>query len=83
MAREGDKLMINIQEYTNTLQMDVKAHLLELVYNFCKFKKDVLKEIRMIIRKFKFSFRHVYLAILKEIVSIAKDELLYLLKCMP
>lgn len=75
--------MINIQEYTNTFQMDVRAYLLEMVYNFCKFKKDVLKEIRMVIRKFKFSFRHVYLTLLKEIVSTAKDELLYLLQNMP
>lgn len=73
LAREGDKLMINIQEYSNTLQMDIKAHLMEMIYNFCKFKKDVLKEIRMVIRKFKFTFRHVYLTLLKEIVSTAKD----------
>lgn len=73
LAREGDKLMINIQEYSNTLQMDIKAHLIEMIYNFCKFKKDVLKEIRMVIRKFKFTFRHVYLTLLKEIVSTAKD----------
>ncbi len=66
-------LMINIQEYSNTIQMDVRAYLLELIYNYCKFKKDYVKEIRIILRKFKFSFRHVYLALLKEIVATAKD----------
>lgn len=64
--------MINIQEYTNTIQMDVRAYLLELIYNYCKFKKDCVKEIRITLKKFKFSFRYVYLNLLREIVDTAK-----------
>lgn len=36
----GDKLMINIQEYTTLLQMDIKNYLLELISGLCK-KKDL------------------------------------------
>lgn len=64
--------MINIQEYTNTIQMDIKAYFLELIYNYCKFNKDFVKEIRITLRKFKFSFRYVYLNLLREIVDTAK-----------
>lgn len=75
--------MINIQEYTNTIQMDIRAYFLELIYNYCKFKKDVVREIRITLRKFKFSFRHVYLNLLREIVETAKEELLFLLQNIP
>ena len=57
---EKGKLMINIQEYTNTSQMDIRAHFLERIYNFCKFKKDYVVEIRMILRKFRVQLRYGY-----------------------
>ena len=65
--------MINIQEYTNLTQMDIKLHLLELIYNIIKFKKDYVTEIRILIRKFKFGLRHIYSSLLKDIVTTAKE----------
>jgi len=37
--KSKDKLMITIQEYTNFAKMDIKGYLLELIYNYCKFRK--------------------------------------------
>lgn len=75
--------MINIQEYTSTSQMDVKAYLLEMIYNLCKFKKDKVREIRMVLRKFRVGLRYGYIELLKEIVGNAREELLFLLKNVP
>lgn len=40
--KSKDRLLINIQEYTNTIGMDTKAYLIELIYNFIKYKKDLI-----------------------------------------
>ena len=75
--------MMNIQEYTSTSQMDVRAYLLEMIYNYCKFKKDSAKEIRIILRKFKVQLRYGYMDLLKDIVASTKEELMFLLKTIP
>ena len=75
--------MINIQEYTTLLEMDVKNYLLELVAGLCRLKKDLATEIRIVVRKFKFAFRHIYSSLLEEIVAGAKEELLCLLRVIP
>ena len=75
--------MINIQEYTSTSQMDVKAYLLELIYAFSKHKKDKSREIRMVLRKFREPLRYGYIELLKDIIANAREELLYLLKNIP
>ena len=54
-----DKLYINIQEYTNTVKMDLKAHLLEMIYNLVK-GKDLSTEIRILIHKFRLAFLYIY-----------------------
>lgn len=63
--------------------MDIKTHLLELIYNIIKFKKDYVTEIRIIIRKFKFALRHIYPILLKDIAATAKEELHTLLVSIP
>ena len=80
---EKGGLNIDIQEYTNVVQMDVRAYLLELVYNMCKFKKDFVMEVRIIIRKFRFALRHIYLDLLHDIATTVKEDLLYLLQNIP
>ena len=62
-ARKGSKstgLSIDIQEYSNLIEMDLKGYLIELIYNMCKFKKDFAMEIRIIIKKFRLPFRQIY-----------------------
>jgi hypothetical protein len=53
--------------------MDIKLHLLEMIYNIIKFKKDYVTEIRILIRKFKFGLRHIYTGLIKDIVTTAKE----------
>ena len=65
------------------VQMDLKAKLLELIYNMCKFKKDNSKKIRVLLKHFKFAFRSIYVDLLKEIVDNAKENLLELLQAIP
>ena len=52
--------------------MDIRAYLLESIYNYCKFKKDLVREIRMIIRQFKVQLRYGYLELLKDIIDNAR-----------
>lgn len=73
IAAQKGKLMINIQEYTNLSQMDIKAELLQKIYHYCKFKKDYVKEIRMILRKFRVQLRFQYFQLMKNIVDNARD----------
>ena len=63
--------------------MDIKNYLLDLIYNYAKFKKDLTIEIRTVIRKFKFTFLFFYEGLLKEIVNIVKHDLLFLLQNIP
>ena len=63
--------------------MDIKAYLIELIYNFIKYKKDLITEIRIVIKKFKFALLFIYDELLKAIVSTAKEDLLFLLTNIP
>lgn len=81
--KSKDKLLINIQEYTNAIGMDIKAYLIELIYNFIKYKKDLITEIRIVIKKFKFALLSIYDDLLKTIVNTAKEDLLFLLTNIP
>lgn len=54
-----------------------------MIIDLCKHKKDIAKEIRMVIKKFKFSFRIVYEDMFKDIIHAAQNEVLYLLQTIP
>jgi hypothetical protein len=63
--------------------MDIKAYLMEMIYNFCKNDKDLITEIRIVIKKFRFALRHIYHSLLKDIVVLAKEKLYWLLIKIP
>ena len=44
-----------------------------MIIDLCKHKKDIAMEIRMVIKKFKFSFRIVYEDMFKDIIRAAQN----------
>jgi len=53
--------------------MDVRSYLLEMIFNYCKFKKEKVREVRMILRKFRVPLRYGYIELLKDIITNAKE----------
>ena len=72
---------MTIRDYQYYKNMEIKAQLLHYVNQFCHDnKKNVSKNIRFLLRNFKFVFRTIYEDILKEIIITANTKLLQLLK---
>lgn len=58
--------MINIQQYYEYKDFDIKNYLVEKIVDFCVYDKDTKDiEIRMMLRSFKFIYRVIYKDILE------------------
>jgi hypothetical protein len=75
--------VINIQQFSEYKNFDIKGFFVENITSFCIDKKDVINQLRMIMRMFKFTFRVFYRQVLTEIIKVAKSNLLPLLQAMP
>jgi hypothetical protein len=63
---DNTKLLINIQQYYEHKEFDVKNYFVEKIIDLCLYDKDSRKmEIRMMIRNFKFLYRVIYQEILE------------------
>lgn len=64
--------------------MEIKSELISLVNQFChEGKKNLSRNIRFLLRNFKFVFRIIYYQLLDEIIKTAKSKLLDLLTEIP
>lgn len=80
--KEGFKM--SIREYQNYKSMEIKEEVLSLVQQFCyEEKKSASRNIRFLLRNFKFVFRIEYYDLLEKIIKTAKGELLTLLMEIP
>lgn len=76
--------MINIQQYYEYKDFDIKNYLVEKIVDFCVYDKDTKDiEIRMMLRSFKFIYRVIYKDILEEIIKLCKGKLVILLRSIP
>jgi hypothetical protein len=77
-------LLINIQQYYEYKDFDIKNYLVEKIVDFCMYDKgNKDAEIRMMLRSFKFIYRVIYKEILEEIIKLCKGKLTILLKHIP
>ena len=84
MPNEGEdnvrlSLKMNIQEYYHYKDMEIKTFLIEQITEMLFNFKNNARIIRMVIKHFKFSYRIIYPALLREVVFAAKEELINLL----
>jgi len=76
--------LINIQQYYEYKDFDIKNYLVEKIVDFCVYDKDTKDiEIRMMLRSFKFIYRVIYKDILEEIIKLCKGKLVILLRSIP
>lgn len=59
------KTMINIQQYSYYLKMELKSQLLDYIAKFCEEGKDFSLHIRAFIRAFRFPLRIIYKSFLQ------------------
>jgi hypothetical protein len=66
-------LKIDIQQYYQFKNMDIKTYLVEEIGEMVNNFKNNAKIIRIILKKFKFVYRIIYKDLLEEIISVSKD----------
>lgn len=75
---------MTIRQYQQHKSMEIKSELISLVNQFChEGKKNLSRNIRFLLRNFKFVFRIIYYQLLDEIIKTAKSKLLDLLIEIP
>lgn len=75
---------MTIRQYQQYKSMEIKSELLSLVDQFCQEgKTNLSRNIRFLLRNFKFVFRTIYYDILESIISNTKEKLLILIKQIP
>jgi hypothetical protein len=87
-AKEGEddehkKLSIDIQQYFNLINLELKSHFLELAFKHCFEDKEVVDHLRLFLRSFRFPLRIIYTSLLQDLVVQSKQKLIKFLKAVP
>lgn len=75
---------MTIRQYQNLRAMEIKTQLINEVGLYCDEKKEsAIKNIRFLLKSFKFVFRTIYYDILEQIIIKAQDKLYDLIVAVP
>ena len=83
MDKKKPWLTIDIQQYFNCSNMDLKTYFLELAFKLCFEEKNLSAELRLLLRSFRFPLRIIYKELLADLIVQSKHKLINFLKAIP